>query len=168
MFLLALHRGAAPGHALGRRGRRDVAVQIEFEKQMWKPGNHVRRKALTRQRLLISALIFARVETMRYQKLQNRLRSTCTFPNKPHRVVELLLRHFLDATQQVPQGALHHRQGVAVQAAFERHVLKPDFQLLGVRVETTWVPGAFQRWVRGSQLNVQRPARLSPACEPPG
>jgi hypothetical protein len=34
---------------------------------------------------------------------------------------------------------------------FERHILKPDFHLTGARVETTWVPGAFQLWDRGSQ-----------------
>jgi hypothetical protein len=33
----------------------------------------------------------------------------------------------------------------------KRHVLKPGFHLVGARVETTWVPGAFQLWVRGSQ-----------------
>jgi hypothetical protein len=40
---------------------------------------------------------------------------------------------------------------VAVQVAFERQTLKPVFHLIGARVETTWVPGAFQLWVRGSQ-----------------
>jgi hypothetical protein len=36
---------------------------------------------------------------------------------------------------------------------FERQILKPVFHLIGARVEieTTWVPGAFQLWVRGSQ-----------------
>jgi hypothetical protein len=29
--------------------------------------------------------------------------------------------------------------------------LKPVFHLIGSRVETTWVPGAFQLWVGGSQ-----------------
>jgi hypothetical protein len=29
--------------------------------------------------------------------------------------------------------------------------LKPVFHLIGARVETTWVPGAFQLWVRRRQ-----------------
>jgi hypothetical protein len=42
--------------------------------------------------------------------------------------------------------------GVAVQvAAFERHILNPVFHLIDARVETNWVPGPFQVWVRGSQ-----------------
>jgi hypothetical protein len=42
--------------------------------------------------------------------------------------------------------------GVAVQVdPFERHIVNPVFHLVGARVETTWVPGAFQLWVRGSQ-----------------
>ena len=38
-----------------------------------------------------------------------------------------------------------------MQVAFERHILKPVFNLIDAGVETTWVPGAFQLWVRGSQ-----------------
>jgi hypothetical protein len=50
--------------------------------------------------------------------------------------------------------------GVAVQVGnyFLRQSLKPVFHLIGARVETTWVPGAFQLWVRGSQQPVQPPA----------
>jgi hypothetical protein len=40
------------------------------------------------------------------------------------------------------QADLH--RAVAAHVAFERHVLKPGFHLIGARVETTWVPGAFQ------------------------
>jgi hypothetical protein len=40
---------------------------------------------------------------------------------------------------------------VAVQIEFERQILKAVFHLIGAWVETTWVPGAFQLWVRGSQ-----------------
>ena len=29
--------------------------------------------------------------------------------------------------------------------------MKLGFHLIGARFETTWVPGAFQLWVRGSQ-----------------
>ena len=29
--------------------------------------------------------------------------------------------------------------------------MKPGFHLIDARVETTWVPGAFQLWVRGSK-----------------
>jgi hypothetical protein len=40
--------------------------------------------------------------------------------------------------------------------AIRKQTLKPVFPLMGARVETTWVPGAFQLWVRG--VNVRRPA----------
>jgi hypothetical protein len=33
----------------------------------------------------------------------------------------------------------------------QRQILKLVFHLIDARVETTWVPGAFQVWVRGSQ-----------------
>jgi hypothetical protein len=33
----------------------------------------------------------------------------------------------------------------------KEQTLKPGFHLIGARVETTWVPGAFQLCVRGSQ-----------------
>jgi hypothetical protein len=51
---------------------------------------------------------------------------------------------------------LHRRRdflGVAVQRLhFERRILRPGvFRLIGARVEITWVPSAFQLWVRGSQ-----------------
>jgi hypothetical protein len=51
---------------------------------------------------------------------------------------------------------------VAVHVAFERHILKPVFHSIGARVETTWVPGAFQLWVRGSQ---RAPPRLDSLLE---
>jgi hypothetical protein len=38
-----------------------------------------------------------------------------------------------------------------VEVEVEGQILKPVFHLIGSRVETTWVPGAFQLWVRGSQ-----------------
>jgi hypothetical protein len=39
-----------------------------------------------------------------------------------------------------------------VQGEFERQNFETGFfQVIGARVETTWVPGAFQLWVRGSQ-----------------
>jgi hypothetical protein len=57
------------------------------------------------------------------------------------------------------QADLH--RAVAAHVAFERHVLKPGFHLIGARVETTWVPGAFQLWVRGG-VNAHRPTALPP------
>jgi hypothetical protein len=52
----------------------------------------------------------------------------------------------------LPQFAVHAaRRDVAVHVAFESKGLKPGFRLTGARVETTWVPGAFQLWVRRSQ-----------------
>jgi hypothetical protein len=52
------------------------------------------------------------------------------------------------------------RLSAAVQVAFERQTLKPGYHLMGSRVETTWVPGTFQLWVRGSQRAPPRLARL--------
>jgi hypothetical protein len=83
---------------------------------------------------MISHLIGSRVETRRFQATAQ-LNSTCTAPH-------LALGH-------------HALPAVAVQVAFERQTLKPVFHLIGARVETTWVPGAFQLWVRGSQQLVQ-------------
>jgi hypothetical protein len=40
--------------------------------------------------------------------------------------------------------------------------LKPGYDLMGARVETTWVPGAFQLWVRGSQ---RAPPHLVPVVD---
>jgi hypothetical protein len=51
--------------------------------------------------------------------------------------------------------------GVAAQVdPFERHILKPGFHVLGARVETTWEPGAFQLWVRGSQRAQPHPGMM--------
>jgi hypothetical protein len=52
-----------------------------------------------------------------------------------------------------PEARRELHLAVAVQVAFdpESKGLKPGFHLIGARVETTWVPGAFQLRVRGSQ-----------------
>jgi hypothetical protein len=59
----------------------------------------------------------------------------------------------LDSTCSAPPRPLQRLavRAVAVQVAFERQTLKPVFHFIGAWVETTWVPGAFQLWVRGSQ-----------------
>jgi hypothetical protein len=51
------------------------------------------------------------------------------------------------------------RRAVAVQAVYLKGKFwNRFFHLIGARVETTWVPGAFQLWVRGSQ---RAPPRLA-------
>jgi hypothetical protein len=47
--------------------------------------------------------------------------------------------------------AKENSRSVAAHVAFERHILKPVFHLIGARVETTWVPGAFQLWAAMGQ-----------------
>jgi hypothetical protein len=65
-------------------------------------------------------------------------------------LVDALLVHALpNLAGRVHRLLAHH--AVAPHIAFERHILKPVFHLIRARVETTWVPGAFQLWVRGSQ-----------------
>jgi hypothetical protein len=121
--------------------------------------------------------IGSRVETRRFQAI-GPLNSTCTAPPQhgghavevAHSCAALLLEaDALDrasrvglqirvfALAQEPHQRLHpaaHQNRVhvvAVQAAFESKGLKPGFHVIDARVETTWVPGAFQLWVRGSQ-----------------
>jgi hypothetical protein len=67
--------------------------------------------------------------------------------SKSFKLFTLLVRPVVDDAV-TPGGHLD----VAAQVdPFESKGLKPGFHLIGARVETTWVPGAFQVWVRGSQ-----------------
>jgi hypothetical protein len=55
---------------------------------------------------------------------------------------------------------------VAVQDAFERHILKPGIHLIGARVEkTTWVPGAAPFSYGSGGVNVRRGGPTGEALE---
>jgi hypothetical protein len=61
------------------------------------------------------------------------------------------------------RGARQHvTRDAAAQVEFGRKGLKPVYHVIGARVETTWVPGAFQLRVRGSQ---RAPPRRDPRHE---
>jgi hypothetical protein len=98
-----------------------VAVQVAFEKQTSK-----------------TVFPLYRCKGQAGFKLWVKLDSTCTAP--PQR----------DAAPRRRDEQVILRL-VAAQVVYERHILKPFFHLIGARVETTWVPGAFQLWGRGSQ-----------------
>jgi hypothetical protein len=61
----------------------------------------------------------------------------------------------LESTCRAPP----RRSGTSKSHFESKGCLKPVSHLIGARVETTWVPGAFQLWVRGSQRAPGPPPR---------